>query len=119
VVAVADRSQAERIEPRDVLARVELWPAETEARSLIIELARQLEQVEAERDRLQSRIDGEGPQVSMGTAAGLLSREVEARKQAESERDRYREAIDQHLKWCSSPDVLSEALHPQEGAERG
>jgi vacuolar-type H+-ATPase subunit I/STV1 len=60
---------------------------------IVEKLARQLEEVEAERDRY--------------------------REEVEAERDRYREAIDQHLKWCSSPDVLSEALHPQEGAESG
>ena len=48
-------------------------------------------QVIDERDRLAALIDGEGPQISMGTAAGILGKEVEARKAAEA---RCEQAID-------------------------
>jgi hypothetical protein len=37
--------------------------------------------------RIAEEVDGEGPQISMGTAGGLLIREREAREAAERERD--------------------------------
>lgn len=71
------------------------------------------------------RLDGEGPQISMGTAAGILGREVDARKAAEarvvelertvlewqeSSRVRYERAEAEHARVVELTEALQAAL---------
>lgn len=82
-------------------------------------VAARVASLEQKRDELLQRVDGDGPQISFGTAAGILQREVAARQAAEAARDTAREALralieiaDEH----AGGEIMSEALRAARSA---